>query len=141
MSLDQKECDGFFSTAAAREEVRKLEADLVDQGIKLFPNTQVGQRAHSLWGKIKPHLLRGGAVDIKCSILKLAWHREDLRRAKGVLVEMGLIRRRGDGLYAAGHCNPLDELARERFLDLKLLEGVLVGLSGLTGKSNTRKRS
>jgi hypothetical protein len=130
-----------LSTADLRGQVKQVEADLADQGVALFPSTVVGQRAHELWRKIKPHLLRGGAVDIKCSILKLAWHREDLRRAKGVLVEMGLIRRRGDGLYAAGHCNPLDELARERFLDLKLLEGVLVGLSGLTGKSNTRKRS
>jgi hypothetical protein len=105
MTLDEK--GGFFSTTAARERVRQLEADLVDQGIKLFPNTQVGQRAHSLWGKIKLHLLRGGSVDVRCSTLKLAWHREELRRARSLLVGLQLIRPRSDGLYVLGQYDPL----------------------------------
>jgi hypothetical protein len=142
MRLDQKcehESDGSErSLSTAREKVRQLEADLVDQGIKLFPNTQVGQRAHSLWGKIKLHLLRGGSVDVRCSTLKLAWHREELRRARSLLVGLQLIRPRSDGLYVLGQYDPLDELARERFLDLKLLEGLLVGLSGFMAKSKTQ---
>jgi hypothetical protein len=71
----------------------------------------------------------------------LNWHRTEVKRARDTLVEMRLIKPRADGLYVIGHCDPLDELTRERFLELKLVEGVLAALGGLMGKSNTRKRS
>jgi hypothetical protein len=63
---------------------RQLEADLADQGLALFPSTAVGQRAHSLWLRI---------------------------RTQEVLVEMGLIRSRPDGRYSLGSYDRLDELA------------------------------
>jgi hypothetical protein len=128
-------------TADLREHVRQLEADLADQGVALFPNTAVGQRAYSLWYKIRPHLLRGGAVEITPSTLSLSWHRQQMKRARDLLVEMRLIRPRPDGRYVIGRYAPLDELARERFLELKLLEGVLVALSGLMQESKTQKKS
>jgi hypothetical protein len=128
-------------TADLREHVRQLEADLADQGVALYPNTAVGQRAHSLWCKIRPHLLRGGAVYVTCSTLNLGWHREELRRARNVLVQMGLIRPRVDGLYVLGRYDRLDELARDQFLELQTLDSVMVGLSGLMAKSKTQKRS
>jgi hypothetical protein len=130
-----------LSTADLRGQVKQVEADLAGQGVALFPSTVVGQRAHSLWLKIRTQLVRGGAVQITPSALGLNWHRQEMKRARHVLVEIDLIRPRVDGLYVLGRYDRLDELARERFLDLKLLEGVLVGLSGLMGKSNTRKRS
>jgi hypothetical protein len=100
MALDQK--GGALSTAAVREKIKQLETDLAEQGVALFPSTAVGQRAHSLWCKIRPHLLRGGSIDVKCSNLKLAWHREELRRARSLLVGLQLIRPRADGLYVLG---------------------------------------
>jgi hypothetical protein len=130
-----------LSTADLREQVKQLETDLADQGVALYPSTVVGQRAHALWCKIRPDLLRGGSVQITPSALGLTWHRQELKRAREVLVEMGLVRRRTDGLYLVGHCEPLDDLARERFLEVKLVEGVLAALGGLMGKSKTRKRS
>jgi hypothetical protein len=136
MTLDEK--DVSLSTAAAHDQVRQLEVGLLDQGIALFPSTKAGELARALWKKIRT---RVGLIEISPSTVGLSWHRMELKRARDILVEMGLIRRTSDGLYVVGHCDPLDELARERFLDLKLLESVLVALSGLTGKSNTRKSS
>jgi hypothetical protein len=122
-----------------RDKIRHLEADLVDQGVTLFPNTRAGQHAQLLWRKIKQHLLRGGAVQITTSVLGLAWHREELKRAKQVLVEMGLIRRRTDGFYVLGRYDWLDEEVRDRFLELKVLEEVMVALSSVMTKSKTHR--
>jgi hypothetical protein len=130
-----------LSTADLRGQVKQVEADLAGQGVALFPATRNGARARRLWDRIRSQLLRGAAIQITPSVLDLNWHRQELKRAREVLVGMGLIRPRSDGLYVLGQHDPLDEIAREQFLDLKLLEGVLVGLSGLMGKSNTRKSS
>jgi hypothetical protein len=139
MQPDQK--DGSLSTAAVREKIKQLEADLADQGLKLFPNTRAGQRAHLLWCRIREPLIRGVGVQITASTLRLRWHRQELKRARDVLVEMRLIRTRADGLYVLGTYDPVDELAREASLDLRLMEGVLGALGGLMGKSKTQKRS
>ena len=52
---------------------------------------------------------------------------------------MGLIRQRPDGLYGLGRYDPLDDQVRDRFLELKVLEKVMVSLSGLMPKSKTRR--
>jgi hypothetical protein len=128
MTLNEK--TGPMSTAAMREGLKRLEVDLADQGVALFASTAVGHRAYVLWRRLRQHLLHGGSVQITPSALGLTWHRQELKRARDVLVEMGL-----------GRYDPLDELARERFLEVKLVEGVLAALGGLMGKSNTRKWS
>jgi hypothetical protein len=117
-----------------RDKIRELEADLRDQGLKLFPNTRAGYHAQVLWRKIKRHLFTGGALQITAGVLKLYWHREELRRARNVLVEMELIRRRTDGLYALGHYDWLDEEVRDRFSELKVVEEVLAALSGIVNQ-------
>jgi hypothetical protein len=119
--------------------IRQLEVDLTAQGLKVFPSTKVGRRAHHLWLKLRPHFLRGGSAQITPMAVGLTWHRQELARARDVLVEMALIRRRQDGLYVVGRYDPLDELARERFLEVKLAEGVLVAFGSLVPKSKTRK--
>ncbi len=127
--------------------IRGVEADLHDQEIKLYPSTKTGERARSLWRKIKPRLLRRGAVEITTSVLRLKLHREELRRARTILVDMGLIKPTADGRFVLGPLGPhtrIDELIRDQFFDLKLLEGVVVGLSAIMQKSKTqgkRRRS
>jgi hypothetical protein len=64
----------------------------------------------------------------------LSWHREELRRARAVLIEMELIRQRADGLYLLGRYDLIDELVRDSFLDLKAVEEVLVALSGVVSQ-------
>jgi hypothetical protein len=120
-----------------RDKIHELEADLGDQGLKLFPNTRSGQHAYHLWRRIRHHLFRGGAVQITASVLKFHWHREEIRRARNVLIEMELIRRRTDGLYVLGRYDWLDEEVREQFSDLKIVEEVLVALSSIVTKSKT----
>jgi hypothetical protein len=63
-----------------REKVRHLEADLLGQGVKLFPSTRAGDHAHLLWLKIKQPLFRGSALQITAGVLKLDWHRQKLKR-------------------------------------------------------------
>ena len=70
--------------------------------------------------------------------MQFSWHREELKRARQVLAEMGLIRRRTDGLYVLGRYEWLDEEVRDRFLELKALEEVMVALSGVKTKSKTQ---
>jgi hypothetical protein len=114
-----------------RDKIRELEADLQDQGLKLFPNTRAGHDAQVLWRRIKQHLFRGGAVQITASALRLSWHREELRRARNVLIGMELIKRRSDDLYVLGRYDQLDALVRDRFLELRAVEAVMVALNGL----------
>jgi hypothetical protein len=68
----------------------------------------------------------------------LEWHREELKRARNVLIEMELIKRRQDGLYVLGRYDRFDELVRDSVFDLMLVEAVLVGLSAFLPKSKTR---
>jgi hypothetical protein len=120
---------------------RHIEADLTDQGIKFYPPTTAGERARTLWRHVKQQLLRGAAVEITASALRLDWHREELRRAKSILIEMELIKPRVDGRYVIGRLGPfskIDELIRDQYLDLKLLEDVVLALAAITGKSKTR---
>jgi hypothetical protein len=117
-----------------RERIGQIEADLHDQGVKLFPDTRAGQHAQHVWLRTRKHLVRGGAVQMTASVLKVGWHREELRRARNVLVEMDLIRRRIDGLYALGRYDWLDEEVRDRFSELKVVEEVLVALSSLVSQ-------
>src|SRR5690242_19037868 len=120
--------------ADTRDKICHLEADLHDQGVKLFPNTRAGHHAQLVWRKVKQHLFRGGAVQITTSSLKLSLHREELRRARNVLHEMGLIKPRLDGLYVLGRYDWLDEEVREQFSELKIVEEVLVALSSLVSQ-------
>lgn len=126
-----------------RDRFRKIEADLRDQNIKFYPHGRSGERARSLWRQIKQQLLRGAAVEITTSALKLDWHREELRRARAVLVEMELIKPREDGRYVLGQLGPfskIDDLIRDEFLFLKLAEAAVVALSVIMPKSKTHKR-
>jgi hypothetical protein len=115
-----------------RDRIRQVEADLYEEGVKLFPSTRAGHHAQLL-----QHLLRGGAVQITASVLKLEWHREELKRARNVLIEMELIRQRTDGIYVLGRYDWLDEEVRERFSELKVVEELLVALSSVGAKSKT----
>ena len=129
--------------ARSLQKIREIEADLHDQGIKLYPPTTAGERARTLWRLIKQRLLRGAAVEITASALKLYWHREELRRARAILIDMELIKPRADGRYVLGRLGPfsrIDELIRDQYLDLKLLEEVVVALDAITGKSKTHER-
>lgn len=80
---------------------------------------------------MKQHLFRGGAVQITISVLGLEWHREELKRARNVLLEMDLIRLRSDGLYVLGRYDWLDEEVHDRFLELKAIEQVMVALNDI----------
>ena len=123
--------------------LREIEADLHDQGIKTYPPTLAGERARMLWRLIRPLLLRGAAVEIRASALKLDWHREELRRAKAILIDMELIKPRADGRYVLGQLGPLsriDELIRDEFFLLKLAEAAVVALSAIMPKSKTHER-
>lgn len=141
MTADQPDPDETFSAVATRETVKQVEADLLDQGIKLFPNTRGGEHAHVLWHRIREPLFRGAGVQIAASILGLRWHRQELKRARDILVEMELIRPRPDGLYELGRYDRLDEEVRERFMELKAIEKVMVSFDGMTRKSKTRRRA
>jgi hypothetical protein len=81
------------------------------------------------------------AIEMTPSGLALDWHRQELKRARDILVEMGLIRQRADGRFVLGRHDPIDELVRDQFLELQLIKGVAVALTGLMPKSKTRKRS
>ena len=124
--------------AELKVEISRLQRDLETQGLKLFPHPRVGARAHALWCKIREHLSRGHAISITSSRLGLRWHREQLRRARITLVGMRLVKPRADGLYVIDQHDPHEELMRDRFLELKLLEEVYLALSGLVSKSKTR---
>jgi hypothetical protein len=122
---------------------RKIEADLTDQGIKFYPPTTAGERARTLWRRIKHPLLRGASVEITVAAVKLEWHREELRRARTILIDMNLIKPRADGRYLLGSLGPFskfDELIRDEYLDLKLLEDVVLALSAIMGKSKTHEK-
>jgi hypothetical protein len=126
-----------------KKQLRKIETDLLDQEIKLYPATMAGEHARILWRHIKLRLLRGAAVEITVSALRLHWHREQLRRAKAILIDMELIKASPDGRYVLGQLGPfskIDELIRDQYFDLKLLEDVVVALSAITGKSKTHER-
>jgi hypothetical protein len=114
--------------------IRKIETELHDQGVKLFPSTRTGDRARDLWHRIRPALLRGKAIEITCLSLRLDLHREELKRAKMVLEEMGLIQRRAGGRYVLGDvgpCGAIDELIRNEFLNLKVLESLVILLASI----------
>ena len=141
MGRAQQELDEPFSAAVAHKTVQQLEADLLGQGLSLFPATKAGIQAQRLWKKVKLDIGRGLAIEVTVSALGLDWHRQELKRARDILVEMGLIWQRADGRYVLGQYDQLDELVRDKFLDLKLLEEVAVSLGRLMHKSKTQKRS
>jgi hypothetical protein len=134
---DAEEPPSLGWVADTRDNIRNLEANLLDQGVKLFPSGRSGQHAELLWHKIKRHLFTGGALQIRAGVLKLDWHREELRRARKILVEMGLIQVMPGGLYKLKNYDWLDEELRERFSELKMVEEVLVALSSIGTKSKT----
>ena len=56
---------------------------------------------------------------------------------------MELIKPRADGRYVLGQLGPfsrIDDLIRDQYLDLKLLEDVVLALSAIGGKSKTHER-
>ena len=141
--LNNKGLKPDFGLTEVQARHRKIEADLLDQKIRFYPPTTAGERARTLWRHIKGRLLRGAAVEITASSLKLDWHREELRRARTILISMELIKPRADGRYVLGPLGPfsmIDELIRDQYFDLKLLEDVVVALSAITGKSKTHER-
>ena len=82
-------------------------------------------------------------MEITASALKLDWHREELRRAKTILVEMELIKPSADGRYVLGPLGPfskIDELIRDEYFFLRLAHEAVVALSALTPKSKTQER-
>jgi hypothetical protein len=135
--------DSKQSLSDMRGEICKIKTDLRDQRIKLYPLTTAGERARTLWRRIKLALLRGAAVELTISALKLDWHREELRRAKSILIDMELIRPRVDGYYLLGRLGPyskIDEVLRDEFFFLKLAEEVLLALNAIMPKSKTHER-
>jgi hypothetical protein len=142
MSESSNDDYGRFLTDT-KKQLRKLEADLLDQGIKFYPGTKAGDRARTLWLLIKLRLLRGVPIRITISALGLDWHREELKRARSILVEMELIKRRDDGGYVLGPLGPysrIDEVIREEFFVLKLLEDAVIAVCSIT-KSKTREEA
>jgi len=132
-----------YTLSDMQKRFRKIETDLIEQGIKLYPPTTSGERARTLWRRIKEQLLRGAAVEVTASSLKLKWHREELRRARMVLIDMELIKSRADGRYVLGQLGPfsrIDELIRDQYFDLKLLEDVVIDIVAITRKSKTQER-
>ena len=77
---------------------------------------------------------RGVAVQISLGVLKLDWHREELKRARNVLMEMELIKSRPDGLYLLGRYDWLDEEVRDRFSELKVLEELMIALGSVANQ-------
>jgi len=140
MTADQRDQDDSFSTAATREAVKQVEADLLDEGIGLFPNTQGGVHAHLLWHRISEPLFRGAGVQIAISVLGLGWHRQELKRARDILVKMELIRPRPDGLHELGRYDSLDEEVRERFVELRAIEKVMTSFGDIMRKSKTHRK-
>ena len=135
--------DHVHTLSDMQKRFRTIEADLTDQGIKFYPPTTAGERARTLWRHVKQRLLRGAAVEITVSSLKLDLHREELRRARTILTDMELIKPRADGRYVLGRLGPfskIDELIRDEYLDLKLAEEVVVALSAIMRKSKTHER-
>lgn len=123
--------------------LRNIETDLAEQGIKLYPSTTAGERARTLWRRLKVPLLRGAAVEITISELKLDWHREELRRARAILIDMELIKLRGDSRYVVGRLGPfskIDELILDEYFFLRLVQAAGVALSALMPKSKTHER-
>jgi hypothetical protein len=78
--------------SVTRDQIRGIEADLRGQGVTMFPPTTSGIRAEQLWQKARATLLRGQAIEMTLCGLGLGWHRQELKRARDILVEMGLIR-------------------------------------------------
>ena len=139
-ALSRTEPDYGRFLSDTKNQLQKIAADLLDQEIKLYPATRAGGHARSLWRQIKERLLRGAAVEITASALKLDWHREELRRAKAVLITMELIKPRGDGLYVLGSLGPfsrIDELIREEFFWLTQLEMVVVAIAAITKSTSS----
>jgi hypothetical protein len=129
--------------AEIRDDVRRVEDHLISEGISVFPATASGDRARLLLLKIKPRLHRGAAVELTNSALKFGWHREQLRRARTVLVGMGLIKPALDGRFVCASPSPLariDDLIREDFFNLRMLLEVAEAVSLITGKSKTQQR-
>jgi len=122
---------------------RRIETDLVEQGVKLFPATKTGERARELWRQIKPDLLHGRAIEITRSALRLDLHREELKRARALLEEMSLIKPRSEGRYVLGDvgpCGAIDELIRDEFLNLKVLESLVILLASMGNNAKARQQ-
>jgi hypothetical protein len=140
MSRNSNKSDSARIISEMHERHRKIEADLVDQKIKFYPPTAAGERARTLWRRIKRPLVRGASVEITVVALGLDWHREELRRARMILIDMELIKPRADRRYVLGRLGPfsrIDELIREEFFWLKQLEVVVVAIAAIT-KSTPR---
>jgi hypothetical protein len=120
--------------------MKKIEDDLRDQGVSLFPPSMDGARATYLWHRVKVPLVRGNAIEITKSALRLDWHREQLRRAKATLLRMGLIKPTRDGRFVCGTRGPLaetDDDIREQFFCMRLLQEAAKALGELFAMSKT----
>jgi hypothetical protein len=90
---------------------------------------------------IKPRLRRGAAVELTSSALKLGWHREHLRRARTILVRMGLIKSTPDGRFVCictGLLAEMDEEIREQIYCMRLLRDAAAVYAEFITMSKTR---
>jgi hypothetical protein len=71
------------------EKTRQFEAELLQDGVKPYPISQSGLDAYNLWKLIKSRLFRGLSLELSPTELKLSWHRQRLKRARCVLMDMG----------------------------------------------------
>lgn len=62
--------------------MQRVEADLLEEGVKPFPISQAGLSAYHLWNLIIQRLLRGVLLELTLTELKLPWHRQKLKRAR-----------------------------------------------------------
>lgn len=118
--------------------MQRVEADLLREGVKPFPVNQAGLDAYNLWHLIKKRLFCGTSLELTPAELRLAWHRQRLRRARGVLLEMELIRRTESGHYVLGRYCRMDDLTREELLNLHLMREVNLILGSLMPRQNPK---
>ena len=117
--------------------IQRVEADLLEEGVKPFPISQAGLSAYHLWNFIKQRLFRGVSLELTPTELKLAWHRQQLKRARGVLLDMGLIRQTEDDRYVLDRYSFMDDLTREELLNVHLMREANLILGRLMPKSKT----
>jgi len=120
--------------------IRQAEADLLREGVKPFPITQPGLDAYKLWHLIKPRLLRGLSLELTPTNLRVDWHRQKLKRARDVLVDLELIRPTQNGSYVLGRYSRLDDLTREGLLDVHIVREVHLILGTLLKKSKIQSK-
>jgi len=120
--------------------IQQAEADLLREGVKPFPITQPGLDAYKLWHLIKQRLLRGLSLELTPTKLRLDWHRQKLKRARDVLVDLELIRQTQNGRYVLGRYNRLDDIMREDLLSVHAAREVWLMMGRLIQSQKPRRK-